>query len=195
MHGFHGRLLRLDCTSGRSELVELTTGPDSDKRCLGLLIAPPLTGVSAFAGMAAPLGETDIAQALEWDQRVLLLSITGANGAACDLILLNCELSAMMLDDFRRSVSFAIYAPPKGDHFSMGHHALTELVTVLAHLQPEAVVALGNANINECLAEVCDKAKIAPRTITESTNDLSTEFREYVKHALQSWSSSTKVES
>ncbi|MFK7740922.1 MAG: DUF4388 domain-containing protein [Planctomycetota bacterium] len=179
----------------RGELLEFTASSESAKRCLGVVIAPNLTGVGAMAGMSAPFGEVDIASALDWDQRVLLMSLTGSENAGLDVILLNAEIPAMMLDGFRRGASFAIYAPSQGDHYSMGHQAHTEMATVLGHLRPDALMVVGNAGIETCLAEVTERAGIDPATIVgkRAFSEMVTDFREHLVEALQAWGAIAQV--
>ena len=112
----------------------------------------PLSPESAACRRWKPrLGEADIASALEWDQRVLSLTVNGANGAALDLVLLDTAFPALVLDDMRRGASFVCYAPPQGDHLGLPHHALGELVALLTRLQPEVLSAFGNATIGACV--------------------------------------------
>ncbi|MCU0862594.1 MAG: response regulator [Planctomycetes bacterium] len=173
----------------RAQLIELLTGPDAAQRCLGILVAPTLAGVSLFAGMAAPLGEVDIASALEWDQRVLLFSVDGTNGAALDLVLLDSAFPAMVLDDLRRGASFVCYAPPQGDHLGLPHHALGELVTLLGRLRPDVLSAFGNATIGACLDQLQRAAGIAPRVLVEhrAIEDPATDFRQHLISVLELW--------
>jgi CheY-like chemotaxis protein len=173
----------------RGQLIELLTGTESAQRAFGVLVAPTLAGVSLFAGMAAPLGEADIASALEWDQRVLSLTVNGANGAALDLVLLDTAFPALVLDDMRRGASFVCYAPPQGDHLGLPHHALGELVALLTRLQPEVLSAFGNATIGACVEQLTRSAGIAPRVLVEhrAIEDSGTDLRRHLVEVLQLW--------
>lgn len=173
----------------RGQLMEWTSGPDVGKRCFGLLIAPVLSGVSVLAGMAAPLGEEHIASALQWDQRVLLWTVRGTSGAALDIVLLDCRLAAAMLDDVRCQASFAIYAPPRGDHMALPAHSATEVVTVLQHTRPTALLAMGNATIGACIEQLCEVAEISPQRVVvhRPIDDVSTDFRQDLLNVLTAW--------
>jgi hypothetical protein len=164
----------------RGQLLERTMSTAAQSRIFGLLVAPQLPGVLQFAGMASPLGEADIASALEWDQRVLMLSMQGAHGSAIDLLLLDCAFPAMVLDDLRCGAAFVLYAPPQGDHLCLGHHSLDELVAMLGHLRPDVMVGLGNATIGACLEQVCTAAGIAPTrmVVHRPIEDAHTDLRE-----------------
>lgn len=173
----------------RGQLIEHIASLANEAHCTGLLIAPRLAGVVALAGMASPLGEPHIASALDWDQRVLQWSLTSPNGAALDLLLLDCAFPAMVLDDIRRKVSLVIYAPPSGDHLGLPHHALNELVTVLGHLQPQVLMALGNATIGACVDQVCNAARCDPRRVIDHRpiEDPGTDLRECLVEVLGEW--------
>lgn len=173
----------------REQLIELLAGPWSGPRVFGVLVAPMLAGVSLFAGMAAPLGEADIASALEWDQRVLSLTVNGANGAALDLVLLDASFPSFVLDDIRRGASFVCYAPPHGDHLGLPHHALGELVGLLSRLRPEVLSALGNATIGSCVEQLLHGAGMNPRTLFElrAIEDSGTDLRRHLVDVLQLW--------
>lgn len=179
----------------RAQLIEYTTSDVSAKRCTGLLIVPRLAGVVALAGMSSPLGDEHIAAALDWDQRVLQWRIDGGGGAAMDLILLDCEMPAMVLDDIRRRVSVLVYAPQAGDHLGLPHHALGEFVGVVAHLQPQAVMALGNARIGGFLDEACAAARSHPELVIKHhpIDDGNTDLRACLVELVQAWARVTEV--
>lgn len=179
----------------RGQLIDYHAQLGRRPRCTGLLIAPCLAGVSALAGMAAPLGEPHIASALEWDQRVLQWTLSAANGATIDLLLIDCAMPAMVLDDLRREVAFVVYAPPTGDHLALAHHAPSELVAVLGRLRPQVLKALGNATIGAYVDQLCSDAGCAPRVLISHRpiEDPGTDLRDCLVEVLGEWGRLGKV--
>lgn len=173
----------------RSQLAQRTQLPGAAQRCVGVLVAPTLAGVHAFVGMAAPLGEEDIASALEWDQRVLMLTMTGARGSQLDLLLFDCAVPAMVLDEVRCAASFVVYAPPHGDHLRLPHHSIGELVGLLGRLRPEVLMGLGNAAIVASIEQLCLDAKVeAVRVVAmQPLEDPGSDFRAHLAQVLAAW--------
>ncbi len=179
----------------RGQLRDYLASDESANRCLGLLIVPRLAGVVALAGMSSPLGDEHIAAALDWDQRVLQWRIDAGRGVAMDLILLDCEMPALVLDDMRRRVSLAVYSPQAGDHLGLPHHALGEFVSVVAHLQPRLVMALGNARIGAFLDETWAAAGCKPHVLIKHRplDDGSTDLRSCLAEAVEAWGQTSEV--
>lgn len=135
----------------RDQLPAFTTAANVPQRCLLLLVADAATAIAAACHAAAPPGPALVEQALAYEQKVLALRWSGASGAQLDVLLLDQEFPAFVLNELRRQPTALVVAPRGGDWFALSMLAQNELGSMLEHLRPRQLLGLGEAALVEGL--------------------------------------------
>lgn len=172
----------------RDELSAWNDEVEGKIRCRVLLIAKPSEAVGALAGLAMPLTSKQIESTLHFDQRVLGLTFESAD-SRLDLLLLDEELPAFVLDQLYHQPAVMVFAPGQGDGLALALHSLVELEAVIAHLDPVDVLCLGEESTVQVFCAAAERAGREPhvRHVPESLTEQRVRFRECLAEILRSW--------
>ncbi len=136
------------------EMMEWTCSSPSKERFHVLLLAEIGEGVGAMMPLSAPPTEREILAGLSSGTKLVGLDFFLRSERLLDVVLLdihNCTSTEKWL---KRVPSLIIVAPPNGDILSVGTSARVQFQTLLDHLEPRAILGLGNASLESKLKEM-----------------------------------------
>ena len=113
--------------------------------------------IAALRALAEPLSGREIEAALAIDQKVLALTFAAGDSARLDLLLLDQEVPAFVLDALQLRPAAVILAPRDGEWRTLGAIATAELETMLGWLRPHAVIAAGDDSVTAGARAMADR--------------------------------------
>lgn len=179
----------------RDELFAWNDAVDDETRCRVLLIGKPSEVVAALTSVAMPLTCTQIEGALHFDQRVLGLTFEG-HGSRLDLLLLDDELPAFVLDELYHQPAVLVFAPVQGDGQTLALHSVGELEAVVAHLDPVDALCLGEESAVQVFRAIAERAGRDPEVhqLPASLAELRVRFRDCLAEIVRVWGTRVAVE-
>lgn len=169
-----------------NRLREWTRHDGPGERLHILLLASVNEIAPMFTALAAPLPEQQIIHAFNGGIACLGLVFHLSNDRIFDVLLIDRESPAELLDGLRRKPSAVIVAPPHGDILSLTLKARSEMEVLLQRLQPPAVLGLGNAALEPSLRSVLTHAHCESelRCVSANLSDNGADLREHLLDAL-----------
>jgi CheY-like chemotaxis protein len=144
----------------RDELAAWTDHAPARERLHVLLIADLAQGVSSMLSLAGSPSERWVLGSLSAEVKAMGLSFFLRRERLIDVILLDALEPALFLPQLHRSPSLVIVASPDGDGLSLGTKARFQLSEIVAYLQPQAMLGLGNQALETALRAVVDMGSL-----------------------------------
>ncbi len=170
-------------------LRDFTSVTTWKERLHGLLVTDRETGVTAMAGLAAPLTDRQVLHMLRERVTTIGLVFSLRKERLVDLVLIDSDAPVALLDSLRRRPAYVIVAPRSGDFLSLGVESQVGLVTLLQKLQPVTLVGVGNPSVKQGLEELQARAgtSIPLRLVLKSLDEPGADLRDVILEAVSAW--------
>lgn len=166
------------------------TRQTSAERLHILLVADLEEGVSSLMSLAAPITDSQIYSTLTTPIVTLGLVFYLRKERVVDIVLVDQESPSGLLESLGRHPGIIIVAPKKGDFLSLGVKPHVGLVSLLQTIPPLSIVALGNASVDDGLAQIQAQSKtsIPVQSVRTALGEAGADLRQVILSAIKFWS-------
>lgn len=177
-------------------LQEWTRPTTARERFHVFLVTDQGAGVSTLMGLAAPVSEEQITEALRRPPQALGLYFHMGQDRLVDVILVDQERPGALAPHLGLRPSVLVLAPPHGDFFSLRIGARADLEALLERLPPVALLGTGNASVEQGLRDLARFAQgpVAPRCLPAGLGDPGFDMRGLLVEAIQLWAAAAPAE-